>query len=323
MVTLVVAMLNESESIAACLSSIAAQAYPSDRLEVLVYEGGSDDRSVEIAQRFLPGRPTWALRPNQGRIQAAAWNLGIDAARGEVIGIVSGHAELDPGYVAAAVAALDRTGADMVGGPVNAIGTGAFGEAAALATSSPFGVGDARHHYTQVETDVDSVFMGLCRAETYRRFRFDEAMVRNQDDELSYRLRKVGGRIVCDPAIQSRYRNRSSAAGLWRQYFAYGFWKVEVARRHPGQIQIRQLVPAAFVTSLSVTAILSPFSALGRVGLTAVLGSYLVADAAASVSRGRGTECAVATRLPFVFPILHMAYGSGFTVGLVRRVLGR
>ena len=316
-------MRNESESIAACLDSIATQAYPSDRLEVLVYDGGSDDRSIEIAEGFLPGRPTWAVHPNPGQIQAAAWNLGIDTAEGEVIGIVSGHTMLDAGYVAAAVAALDRTGADMVGGPVSATGIGAFGEAVALATSSPFGVGDARHHYTREETEVDSVFMGFCRAETYRRLRFDEAMVRNQDDELSYRLRKVGGRIICDPAIKSRYRNRSSAAGLWRQYFAYGFWKVEVARRHPRQIRIRQLMPPAFVTSLTVTAVLAPFGTLGRVGLTAVLGSYLVADSAASIASARGADRAVAARLPFVFPILHLAYGTGFIAGLLRRTLGR
>ena len=41
-VTLVVAMRNESPSIRLCLASIADQDYPSDLLEVLVYDGQLD-----------------------------------------------------------------------------------------------------------------------------------------------------------------------------------------------------------------------------------------------------------------------------------------
>ena len=136
----------------------------------------------------------------------------VDAfvARGDVIGIVSAHCELAPDYLSTAVETLERTGADMVGGLMRAVGEGPVGEAVALATSTPFGVGGARFHYTDAEEEVDTVYMGLCRAEVYRRLRFDEEMVSDQDDELSYRLLDEGGRIVCNPAIRSTYRNRST-----------------------------------------------------------------------------------------------------------------
>jgi len=201
-VTLVVAMRNEVSNIERCLASLAAQDYPSDRLEVLVYDGGSTDGSADRAGRMLDGRPLAAVLANPRRIQSAAWNLGIAAASGDVVGILSGHAELAPGYVRAAVAALQRTGADMVGGPVRAIGDGLVAEAIAVATSTSFGAGGARFRLaTQVE-EVDTVYMGVARRPTYLRFPFDEEMVRDQDDELSYRLLDAGGRIVCDPAIQ-------------------------------------------------------------------------------------------------------------------------
>src|SRR5262249_951204 len=121
-VTLVVAVLNEAPYIGDCLVSIAAQDYPAELVEVLVYDGGSTDGSVEIAERFTAGHPGWAVRPNPRRIQAAAWNAGIEAATGEIVGIVSGHSELAPDYISSAVATLRETGADMVGGPVRAIG---------------------------------------------------------------------------------------------------------------------------------------------------------------------------------------------------------
>ena len=80
-------------------------------------------------------------------------------------------------------------------------------------------------------------------------FAFDEEMVRDQDDELSYRLQDQGGRIVCNPAIRSIYTNRSNLRSLWKQYYEYGYWKVRVMQKHPGQIRTRQLVPPTFVAS--------------------------------------------------------------------------
>ena len=89
-------MRNEGTSIRRCLASIASQDYPSDLLEVLVYDGESTDQSMAVARAFAAGRGGWAVRTNPRRIQAAAWNAGIQAASGQVVGIVSGHTELAP-----------------------------------------------------------------------------------------------------------------------------------------------------------------------------------------------------------------------------------
>ena len=120
----------------------------------------------------------------------------------------------------------------------------AFGRAVSLATSSPFGVGGARFHYSAREEWVDTVYMGAWRREVFERVgRFDEEMVRNQDDELSYRIRERGGRILLDPSIRSRYYPRTTPRTLWRQYFQYGYWKVRVMQKHPLQMQPRQFGP--------------------------------------------------------------------------------
>jgi succinoglycan biosynthesis protein ExoA len=323
-VTLVVAMRNEARFIEACLRSIVAQDYPADRLEVLVYDGGSTDDSTAIVARIAAAHPWVSLLPNPRRIQAAAWNLGIGRARGEIVGIVSGHVELAPGYVAAAVAALARTGADMVGGPARAESEGVVGRAVALATSTPFGVGGARFHYATTEEEVDTVFMGLCRTDVYRALLFDEEMVRNQDDELSYRLLDRGGRIILDPAIESRYRNRATLRGLARQYFAYGFWKVRVMQKHPRQIRIRHLVPPAFVAAVIVSLVAAAVAGTpGLVLLGLVLGSYAVANLAASAWAVRRSGIVLLPLVAAVYAVVHVSYGSGLLVGLVRFGLSR
>lgn len=321
-VTLVVAMRNEAASIEACLASLLAQTWPADRLEILVMDGRSTDESVALAERLLGGRPRAHVLDNPGIVQAAGWNLGIERATGDILGIVSGHAELAPDYVEAAVRALAETGATMVGGPVVAEGEGAWGDAIAVATSTPFGVGGARHHYLDVRAEVDTVFMGVARRSTYARLRFDPAMVRNQDDELSYRILDEGGTIVCDPAIGSRYRNRGTLPGLWRQQLAYGTWKIRVFQRHPRQARLRHLVPAAFVGGLAGSALLGLAWRGARPLFVAVVGSYGLATVAAAArwsDRGvDGSRLGRFARLLVVYPVIHVAYGVGGFLGLWR-----
>ena len=205
-VSILVPMRNEEHYIEKCLRSIFAQEYPDRCLEVWVLDGQSTDESWQIVESLFKGRANCHLLKNPKIAQTAAWNLGIGMATGEIIAIVSAHAELAVDYVAQAVAALERTGADMVGGPMRATGNGPVGSAVALATSSRFGVGGARFHYLKKQEVVDTAYMAVCPRSVYERIgAFDEEMICNEDDELSYRLLEKGGLIICDPAIRSRY----------------------------------------------------------------------------------------------------------------------
>ncbi len=315
-VTLIVPMRNEARFIEACITSIVEQRYPAGHLEILVYDGGSTDDSRERVATIAATHPEVVLLDNPRRIQAAGWNLGIGRATGDVIGIVGAHSELAPDYVATAVETLERTGADMVGGPMRAVSDGPVGTAAAIATSSPFGVGGARFHYTETEEDVDTVYMGLCRSEVYRSLLFDEEMVRNQDDELSYRLLDRGGRIVCNPRIRSTYHNRATWSGLARQYFEYGFWKVRVLRKHPHQARFRHVIPAALVASLAGSAALALIARPGRVLFAATLSTYVIATIGASIAATRRTALSRIPTVAACFATLHLSYGLGFLAGL-------
>jgi len=317
-VTLIVAMRNEAANIEACLRSIIDQEYPQDRLEVLVFDGESSDQSWQLATRMIGSRSWIRLLRNPRRIQAAAWNLGIDAAHGDVIGIMSGHAVLGRAYVRSAVEVLRRTGADMVGGPVRAFGESRMAKAIALASSTPFGVGDAGFRYLDHEQDVDTVFMGVSLREIYAQFKFDEEMVRNQDDELSYRLLDAGARIVCSPSIESSYSSRATLRGLWVQYFDYGSWKVHGMQKHPAQVRLRHLIPAAFALSLIGSGLLSLIWRPAILFLASVLTAYSIATLTAVALAARGVSTGIIVRLPLVYATLHLSYGLGVLIGLAR-----
>ena len=317
-VTVVMPIRNEGAFLARSLGSVLAQDYSPDRLEVIVADGMSDDGTREAIDELRGRHPNLVRIDNPQRIVATGLNAAIRRARGEYVVRVDGHTEIAPDYVRRCVEALERTGADNAGGRMTAAGTGPFGEAVALATSSPFGVGGARFHYSEREEWVDTVYLGAWRREVFDRIGvFDEELVRDQDDEFNYRLRASGGRILLTPAVKSLYTVRARPARLWRQYFEYGLWKVRVLQKHPRQMQPRQFVPPAFAATLAALGVASPFSAAARWGLAGVAGAYAAANvaAAASVSRRRPA------RLPLVslaFAILHLSYGFGFLTGLVR-----
>lgn len=321
-VTVIMPIRNEADFIARSLGAVLAQDYPPDRMEVLIADGMSDDNTRAVVAQTAAQQPhiPVALLDNPARIVPTGFNRALAQARGAIIVRVDGHTLIEPDYVRQCVAALERSGADNVGGRMNPVGTTPAGETIALATSSPFGVGGGRFHYSEQEEWVDTVYMGAWRREVFARIgSFDERFVRNQDDEFNYRLRAAGGKILLCPQIRSRYFNRGSLSALWRQYAQYGFWKVGVMRKHPRQMQPRQFIPPLFAAALIGSGGLALVSDWGRRLLALVVGSYALANLAASLwtlRRRSGEE--KFWLLPVVFAVLHLSYGIGFLVGLVK-----
>jgi succinoglycan biosynthesis protein ExoA len=318
-VTLITPIRNEASFISRSLGAMLEQDYPSDRMEVIVADGMSTDGTREVVESFRARYPNLRLVDNPSRIVSSGMNAAIREARGEVLVRVDGHTIVEPDYVSRCVAALLRSGADNVGGRMDAVSEGLFGQAVALATSSPFGVGGARFHYSTREEWVDTVYMGCWPRDVFARIGlFDEELVRDQDDELNYRIRSRGGRILLDPRIRSRYYNRSTLRSLWRQYYQYGYWKIRVMQKHRRQMRPRQFVPPLFVAVLLLALLASPFAAWGAWLLALSAGSYLIANLSASIFTARKGNARLLPLLPVAYAALHLSYGTGFLVGLAR-----
>ena len=317
-VSLVVCMYNEGKHIAQCLDALIGQDYPVDSLELLIVDGNSTDNSATIVQSYMVKHPNIMLLQNPRRITSAGLNIGIRAARGQLIGIISSHSVPAPDYVSECVRYLEQTGADHVGGLMTAVGVGRVAQAIAESTNSPYGVGGSRFHYDQREQYVESVYMGVYRREVFDRVGlFDEELVRNQDDEFNYRLHKAGGKHFQTPAIRSVYYSRATYKSLWRQYFQYGFWKPRVFQKVPGSMRWRHMVPSAFVLALVGGVALAPFPAVVRIAWFSMVVSYIVTMSfgAGRVARKLGSW---AFLLSFTtFPVMHLAYGFGFISGLI------
>jgi len=318
LVSIVVPARNEHDHVEACLSSLLAQTYPPNRLEVIIADGQSTDGTREIVERLAVQDDRVKVLDNPGRTTPLGFNLGIRAARGDIIGVMSAHAVPDRAYVQLAVHALTKTNAWAVGGRISRAGATPVQAAIARATSSPFGVGNTPHNYARLPQAVETVFPGMWRRDVFAVVGlFDPELVRNQDDELSYRIRESGGQIWYDPAIVVDYTPRGSFRRLFTQYRQYGMWKVRVFQKHPRAVRWRQLVPPIWLLCMFVGFGLGlTVSPIFLGGTALVIAAYVaLMTTAAWQLRGEG----VSTRLVLVaLVVLHVAYGVGLLQGLAR-----
>jgi len=98
-VSVVIPMRNEERYIARCLDSVLSNDYPKERLEILVVDGMSTDRLREIVQNYIRRFGFIRLLNNPKRIQAAALNIGLREAKGEIILRMGAHTVYAHNYI--------------------------------------------------------------------------------------------------------------------------------------------------------------------------------------------------------------------------------
>ena len=311
---------NEANFIQRSVGSVLAQDYPRHRLEIIIADGLSSDGTRALIEALQLENPHVRLIDNAGKIVSTGLNAALRVARGDIIVRVDGHCEIAPDYVRRSVAHLVAEEVAGVGGPLQTVGETNTARAIAAAMSSRFGVGGSAFRVgASAEQFVDTVAFPAYTRETIQLAGpFDEELVRNQDDEYNYRVRKLRGRILLSNDIQSRYYSRASFGKLWQQYLQYGYWKVRVMQKHPRQMQPRQFAPALFVLALFALLLAAPFSFSGRLLLLGTLLAYAAFVIGGSVLAARKSSWKVLPLVPAAFTIIHLAYGSGFLFGLAR-----
>jgi glycosyltransferase involved in cell wall biosynthesis len=95
-ISIVTITYNAEDSLEATIQSVISQSY--ENIEYIIVDGGSTDRTVEIIERYQNHIHYWISETDKGI--SDAWNKGISASSGDIIGILNaGDYFLDIDYL--------------------------------------------------------------------------------------------------------------------------------------------------------------------------------------------------------------------------------
>lgn len=310
-------VLNEEQHLAEAVRAVLAQDFDGE-VELILALGPSTDQTDRIASDLADSDSRIRLVMNPTGKTPSGLNAAIGIARFPVVVRVDGHCELPPDYLHQAVATLQRTGADNVGGMMKAVGKSPWERAVAIAMTSRLGVGGASFHVGGSEGESLTVYLGAFRATTLRAVGgYDDRFDRAQDWEMNYRIRKSGGRVWFNPAMSVTYRPRSTVRALARQYFQYGQWRRELMRRYPDTVSFRYAAPPTLVAGLASGLVVAAVGAarkspqLAAVGLAAPIG-YALLTVVGGQAIARNEDQQTRRRVPLALATMHVSWGVGF-----------
>lgn len=322
-VSIIIPCRNEEKYIGKCLDSIVLQNFPKAKMEVLVVNGASEDKTKEIVKEYTGRYPFIKLLENPKKFTPFGLNTGIKAAKGEVIVRMDAHAGYKKNYVLKCLNYLEKSGADNVGGIIKTLPAEntLSAKAIAFSLSHPFGVGSSYFRLGSKKPKlVDTVFGGCYKRKVFEKIGlYNEKLTRSQDIEFNKRLKKGGGKILLVPEITAFYYPQADFKKFLKHNFNDGIWTTYPLKFGIKIFSFRHLIPLLFVSFLSILII---FSFLFPVFLYLFLFTILVYFSAGfyfSIKTAKkNKDFSFLFLMPVSFACRHIGYGFGSFWGLVK-----
>jgi len=317
-ISVIVPCFNEEGNIRACLESLLDD-FTKETCEVIIVDGMSTDGTRRIVEEFQEKYDNIVMLSNPERLQAHALNIGIQHSRGRIIVRIDAHSVYPKDYVERCVQLLEEASAENVGGVMAPVGKTPFEEAVAIAMRHPLGIRSARDHGTTFKGYVDTVYLGTFRRDVFKKVGyFDPRAHPNEDGEMNLRIQNAGGKIFMDGSLEVRYGPRGSLRALARQYYIYGKGRAYTTLKHKKITAYRQVSPVPLVLGIGFSFGMAPFFKYSLV----FPGIYLVSVLAMSVLVRDVKDVRVRCLCPLVFMTMHLSYGVGFIVRVLKEMVG-
>jgi glycosyltransferase involved in cell wall biosynthesis len=313
---------NASPYISGTLSDFLKQDYPLDRVELILVDGRSSDDTRHIMENFAEAHKELKVKvlDNPRKTLSCGWNVALANAKGDIILRVDAHSSIPPDFISKNFEAI-FSGEDIVGGPrISRVHKGAWPGLLSLAEGSKFGSGLAEYRNPGNPKHVDTLAHASYKRRVFEKVGgYDERLVRNQDNEIHYRMKKAGFRLFFSPAIKSYHSPRSTLLGILKQKYGNGFWVGIIMGIHSRCFGLRHVVPALFVGALALAFVLGmiwnwfPF-----ILISVSYGACAIVFTIEALLKAPLKTKPFCLFLPFIFFLMHASYGMGTFAGLVK-----
>ena len=203
--------------------------------------------------------------------------------------------------------------------PIVTTGRTLFGQAVAAAMSHPVGIGNAKHRHPNYQGYAEGACYPVFRKAIFETIGlYDENLIRNQDDELNYRLTKSGGKVFLSPRARAVYYARET---VWVSLDNTSSTDFGESRSYRSIVpaSLRQIVAPLFMCSmLAITLITTLLPGWWRIAPAIPISIY----AATLLTVGMRVVGKADWRLACLFPVtagcIHASYAIGFACGVLK-----
>jgi glycosyltransferase involved in cell wall biosynthesis len=229
-VSIIIPAYNCADTITAVLQAVRAQSWPG-RLEVLLVDDGSTDRTAELAASFPDVR--CLSQANAG--PASARNAGARAARGDIFLFTDSDCLPEPDWVEKMLAGFD---CDSI-----AVVAGSYGIANPEDWLAAVIHDEIRFRHERLLPEFPRAFgsynFAIRRAVFEQAGGFDPSYryASGEDNDLSYRILSSGRRIRFLRQAQVRHFHQSDLGAYLKEQFRHGFWRVKMYVDHPSMLR--------------------------------------------------------------------------------------
>ncbi len=322
-VAVIIPTLNEEHFITRCLESVLGQTYPTEKTDIMVVDGNSTDNTCAIVRALGKNHPNIRLLSNPKRYQSIAFNIGVAASDAQYIIRMDAHATYDQQYVEHCVDLLaNHPEYGNVGGvwDIRPQNSSLIARANALLNQLKFGIGGAAFRMGATAQAVDTVPFGAFHRHVVEQIGgMREDLARGEDNEYNTRIRKAGYTVWLDPNIRSTYYARATWSSSCKQMFDNGVSIGVLAHIDRQAIGLRHLVPLAFVVALIASLVTACVTCYGWYLTGIIMGAYIAAALIADINACRKHGWEYVFILPPLFFSIHISYGVGTLIGLVKK----
>jgi succinoglycan biosynthesis protein ExoA len=321
LISVILAIRNEALTIQSCLNSLLEQENQDFDVEILAIDGNSTDGTWELLQELASHDRRIRVLRNEKQRTPFAFNLGLREAKGDFVAILGAHTLYARNYLSVCLRELMAQDAVACGGRVITKPAGNTLEArlVAIALCHPFG-SSRKSFRTQPEGFVDTVNYPVMRKSALiQAGGYDEELLRNQDNDMSQRLRGQGRRLYCTWKTHCIYHPKGTLRELMTYAYGNGYWNVVSWKKNRAAMGARHFIPFLFVVSLlgaGLFALAGAFLKTAYAGLAVaplilLFCLYLAAAVAGAIQTAIRQKWPGALWLPAVFFGFHFSYGFG------------
>lgn len=324
-VSVVIPALNESAYIERTIEQLLEQRYPSEKLEIIVVDGGSTDGTVDVLMTLVQQLTVdIQILHNPKKLSSISRNMGVRSSRHDYILFIDAHVHIPTTALIRNMAEAIMEHQPSVLGrpqPLTPPSLSIFQESTAAARASFFGHSRTSYIYREYNGWVSPLSIGVMYKRTLFDIfgPFDESFDAAEDLEFNSRLEDYGFRALISPKFKIYYYPRKSVYQLFHQMHRYGLGRVQFLKKRRNRRLGEALVPC-LVSALPLVLITASSlfeSARNALAVTTVMGILVViGTSVVHLPRVRVTSIAL---IPLCFLVLHLGLGSGVVRGLLRQ----